>query len=163
MPGPVIRNGCIPRTSGTGLNQTRTQVDCFDANGKVWNVTPAEGLDQNYSGLVLARDPSSPDPQHPIIALIDPVINARTAPFMAAYPLGNQPSTAIAHYADSANPDGTVNLAIAHSQVTNQNYYLARFDQTLSSNDNFFFRYKRDAEQEEHPSFEPPALTESAT
>src|SRR5262249_21545899 len=61
-----------------------------------------------------------------------------------------------------ANPDGTINLAIPHSQVTDQNYYLARFDQTLSSSDNFFFRYNRDAAKKDNPSFDTTALTESA-
>jgi len=144
MPGPLVRQGCIPRTTGTGVNQVRTQVDCFNANGSFTTFRP------DASGV------------WPVIPSTAGYIVPSVAPFMTAYPQGNQPSTATAQYADGANPNGTINLALPNTQTTHQNYWLARVDKTLRDRDNFFFRYNNDVATQITPLYDVASFNTTA-
>jgi hypothetical protein len=134
VPGPELRQGCVPVTSGSSPNIVRASYNCYNAAG----APSAVPLGGTLSG----------------------VVNPRTKPFMDLYPEANTPCSANCF---AGNPfysaNGTGNFTRAESKITNQNFITARGDVRLSDADSFFGRYTQDIADVTDPHFETAEIS----
>ncbi len=134
MPGPELRQGCVPVTSGASPNVVRASYNCYNAAG--------------------AQVPTA------LTAPLTGVVNPRTLPFMNLYPAANTPCSANCF---AGNPfwsaNGTGIFTRAESRITNQDFVTGRGDVRLSDDDSFFFRYTQDIADVTDPGFETAEIS----
>ncbi|MBI4478820.1 MAG: TonB-dependent receptor [Acidobacteria bacterium] len=136
VPGPELRAGCVPQTSGSGAAARRTEVRCYKADGTFDTYAP-DAVPAN-AGFV----------------------NPRTRPFMDTYPQANTPCSTGCFAGNSFwNANGQGNFTRAQSIITNQDFWTARVDQRLSDSDNFFVRYTNDIADRTEPGFDTAEIS----
>lgn len=129
VPGPELRQGCVPTISGASPNVARTGYNCYNAAGTATVV--------------------------PLTGALNGVVNPSTRSFMDMYPAANTPCSANCFTGNSFwSANGTGTFTRAESRTTNQDFITGRGDVRLSDADSFFFRYTQDIADVTEPNFE---------